>query len=375
MRRPSRPFGLYRNPRSKFWWCRINGVRQSTGREDYNEAVREAARRDGAAAHSAHAPANKASFGVAVTRFLEAKRAAGRADGTFDMYRKKIGHLARLIGEKTGVNAIVSETVDKFINTRRDEGASANTIHKELVTLRGILRQAKRDKRFAGDLAEVMPIAFDPEYVPRTRFLTPGQLDRVLAELATNHAAAAAFLVAAACRLSDMTRAEPHDLSAVPGFIRVRASKTKKNRQGMRLVPVTPLNEKLVAQIKLATKDRKRRLFDRWTNIVRDLAAAADRASACDVHRHTREQRRDEACAACARVDIVPHVTPNDLRRTHAKWLRAHGVEYGLIGDVLGHVDHRMAKRVYGQMEPEMLAAILNEMLAPKGRGKSRRAS
>jgi integrase len=368
MRRTKLPFGLYKQDRSPFWWCRIRGVRQSTGKEDYNEAVHEAAKRDreGGAGDSKHRPQNKAkaSLAGAVERFLEAKRAAGRAEGTFDMYGKKIRHLGRLLGDTTDVNDITSEKVDKFINTRRDEGAKPNTIHKELTTLRGILRQAKRDKTFRHDLGEVMPIAFDPEYTPRTRFLSPAALDRVLAELPPNHAAAAAFIVAAACRLADMVRAEPSDLTAVPGFIRVRASKTKKNREGFRLVPVTALNSKLLAQVKAATRDRTRRLFETWSNVVRDLGTACDRASACKECRAALLHRRSETCSGCSKLEVIDHVTPNDLRRTHAKWLRGHGVEYGLIGDVLGHVDARMAKKVYGQTEPEMLSALLKDRIA-----------
>lgn len=366
MRRAARPFGLYRRPDSSVWWCRIGGVKQSTKRTDYNEAVREAARRDAEGpAVPAHRSANEASsFGTAVDRFLEAKKAIGRSDGTFDFYGKKIRHLLRVLTEDADVNAVGrSAVVDKYVNQRRAEGASSNSISKELTTLRGILKQAARDDVFAGDVSRVMPIGFDPEYTPRTRFLLPDQLDRMLAELPTNHAAAAAFMVAAACRRGDAFRAESSDLAAVPGFIRVRATKTKKNREGFRLVPVTALTAGLVKQIKAGVAGRKGRLFDTWTNVVRDLSKACQRASACKPCRESREQRPSEGCADCEFVGIVPVVTPNDLRRTHAKWLRAHGVEHGLIGDVLGHVDGRMAKRVYGQTEPEMLAAVLNERI------------
>ncbi len=369
MRRAARPFGLYR--RGAVWWCRIRGHKESTGCTDYNEAVREAARRDTATPdRPANAPA-AASFRDAIDRFIEAKRALGRSEGTFDMYDKKSRHLAQFIGETRDVNLVKSEVVDKYIVKRRGDGAKANTIHKELVTLRGILRQAKRDKTFAPDIGEVMPIAFDPEYTPRSRFLTPSQLDRVLAELTPDHAAVTAFLVAAACRLGDMTRADASDLTSDPGFIRVRATKTKKNREGFRLVPVTALNKTLLQRIKAGTKGRKGKLFAPWSNIIRDLAAACDRASACKACRDEMAQRRTEGCKACKKVEVIPHVTPNDLRRTHAKWLRAHGVEHGLIGDVLGHVDGRMAKRVYGQTEPDMLAAILKDRIGSARRKRS----
>lgn len=366
MRRSARPFGLYKQPRSQFWWARIRGERVSTKCTDYNEAVREAARLDADASATSDRPAYQAAtFRAAIDRFLEAKRAQGRAAGTFDMYGKKIRHLVRFIPEADDVNTVTSELVDKMINTRRDEGASDSEIFKGLVTLRGILRQAKRDKRFVADLGEVMPIAFGDGYVPRTHFVSPSELDRILAQLPPNHAAATAFLAAAACRRGDMFRAEASDLKIAQGFIRVRATKTKRNREGFRLVPVTAATAELMKQIRAATVDRKRFLFDKWTNIGRDLANACERASACASCQATRERRRSEACSACEQIQPIAKTTPNDLRRTHAKWLRAHGIEYGLIGDVLGHIDGRMAKKVYGQTEPEMLAALLRERITP----------
>lgn len=290
------------------------------------------------------------------------------------MYKKKWGHLRRIVGD-VDINTIDSTVVDRYIIKRKNDGASANSIHKELSTLRGVLRQAKRDKKWRGDLAEVMPIAFDPEYTPRQTFIKPDALKRLLHEFTPNHAAAAAFIVAGACRLSDMVRAEPSDLTSVPGYVRVRRKKTKKNREGFHLVPITRLNEWLVKDIKAATHGRTRKLFEPWTNIVRDLEKAASRASACERCRHGIYQRREDGCPLCERIEIVPRVTPNDLRRTHAMWLRAEGVEPSLIGEVLNHVDGRMVERVYGRITPDALARLLSERLDVRGKngGKNRR--
>jgi len=51
----------------------------------------------------------------------------------------------------------------------------------------------------------------------------------------------------------------------------------------------------------------------------------------------------------------------NDLRRTHATWLRNAGVEPHLIGADLGHTDGRMAERVYGRLKPTELGRLLSE--------------
>lgn len=354
MRRASRPFGLYRRPDSLVWWCRVpNGERASTKKADYHEALKEAARlNEPGADRSAHQAAY--TFRDAIDRFKVVKRAAGRSDGTFDMYNKKVRHLARFVAETSDVNTWSATIVDSMIAKRRAEGASANTIARELTVLGGVLKQAYREDKFRAPIDKVLPIAFDPEYVPRNTFLSPEQLDRVLEQLSPNRAAAVAFMIVGAARRSDVFRSEVGDLTAEPGFVRVRSTKTKKNRSGVRLVPITPLTAKLLEQIKRATKSRNRLCFDSWSNVVRDLASACERASACRDH-----QRRDRRCPRCAKVQPIPRVTPNDLRRTAGKWLRSHGVEHGLIGDVLGHVDGRMAKLVYAQTEPADLRRLL----------------
>lgn len=89
-----------------------------------------------------------------------------------------------------------------------------------------------------------------------------------------------------------------------------------------------------VRAVMQATEGRAK-LFDRWANVRRDLA---------------------DACAAAG----CPVATPNDLRRTHANWLRDAGVDVASIADVMGHVDSRMVERVYGRLRPEQLRDRVN---------------
>lgn len=91
-------------------------------------------------------------------------------------------------------------------------------------------------------------------------------------------------------------------------------------------------------------KPRAVKLFAPWGNVRRDLAAA------------------------CERARIAP-VTPNDLRRTSATWLRAAGVEPSLIAVVLGHRDSRMVERVYGRIPTDALRAALEGRLGEKTEG------
>jgi hypothetical protein len=75
-------------------------------------------------------------------------------------------------------------------------------------------------------------------------------------------------------------------------------------------------------------------LFGAWGNVRRDLAVA------------------------CAKVGIAP-VTPNDLRRTFATWLRIAGVTPDLIGASLRHTTSRMAELVYGRIGPADLERLI----------------
>src|SRR5450432_477902 len=69
-------------------------------------------------------------------------------------------------------------------------------------------------------------------------------------------------------------------------------------------------------------------LFPAWTNVRRDLHLAC-------------AQTGIEACS------------PNDLRRTYAKWMRLARVPAEIVAPTMGHRDTRMVERVYGRLSPE----------------------
>ena len=93
---------------------------------------------------------------------------------------------------------LVPREVDRYVSQRRAEGASDSTIHKELVTLRAALKLARRAGIWIGDPAALIPVAFAPDYKPRSRFLTRSELARLFAELSPDRAARVAFMVATA---------------------------------------------------------------------------------------------------------------------------------------------------------------------------------
>jgi Phage integrase family len=57
--------------------------------------------------------------------------------------------------------------------------------------------------------------------------------------------------------------------------------------------------------------------------------------------------------------------SPNDLRRTYAKWMRLARVPAEIVAPTMGHRDTRMVERVYGRLSPEEIGALLTAHFAP----------
>lgn len=286
--------------------------------------------------------------------FLTSRRVKGCADGTLSMYEQKIAHLGRLLGDDLPLAHIDAPKVDRYIATRLAEHASRNTIGKELTTLRGILKVAQRAGTFPRPLFEVMPTEWSNDYEPRRTFLTPAQVTALIEWLAApraytdalgrkgtreagedvrlNRAAYVAFVVATGARFSEANRATRAQIDLKEGLVYFKISKTAKKGKREKWVPIRPATRPLLEQVVAATSGRGSGvpMFERWGNIRRELATA---------------------CTALG----LPRVTPNDLRRTHANWLREAGTDNATIADVLGHMDSRMVDRVYGKLRPKQL--------------------
>ena len=293
---------------------------------------RELERRE---ADPSYRASNEATLGDGAAEFVTSRIVKGCADGTMHMYGIKLAHLGRLLGDDLPLAHIDAPKVDGFIARRLAEGAARNTIGKELTALRGLQKVAQRAGKFPRPLFEVMPSEWSNDYEPRRTALTPEQVNALVTYLAArpraglNGAALVTFIVATGARWSEALRAERSCVDMKRGLVYFKITKTKKSGKREKWVPITPKTRALLEQVLAATAGRKT-LFERWGNGRRDLALACD-AVGC------------------------PRVTPNDLRRTHANWLRDAGVDTASIADVLGHVDSRMVERVYGKLRPEQL--------------------
>jgi integrase len=314
-------------------WVRtdpIDKLPRSTGCHDPEAAYLWRSVRERVATNPRYAASLTATLGDWILTMLALKKKT-RAAGTLHMYGVKLGHFARVWGENpkapfaVPLASINAARVDAYIDQRRDEEASSNTIARELTCLRQLLRHAKRAGAWDGDLAEVMPIGFSTEYVPVTRTLKLEHFPKLWKALADDDERAfVALALGFAMDVGDIERAQPGDYDKRRGVMMVRGT---KNVSRAAEVPVLPHVRELVE----------------WA--VKRLPVSWPRAS----------KALGEACTRAG----IPHLSPKDLRRTAASWLVAAGADQRNVGRFLRHKSDAMVRRVYGQLTAEQVGKLL----------------
>jgi len=254
------------------------------------------------------------------------------------MHRDKAGHLKRVFEVDAGTGEVVpfrisrmrALHVDQYISQRRGDGASENTIAKELVTLRCTLKLMLRREKWSGNPMAILPTRFAPEYKPRERYLRPKEMRALLAHLPADHAARAAFTVATSANRGETFRAMREDVDG--GSVFVRGTKRSSRR---RTVPiVTTWQAGLLAY---ATEHAQ---------------GGAGKLFALDGGFHGALQQ------ACEDLNI-PHCTSNDLRRTFCHWMRMSRMPRDLVAAAMGHGSTAMVDKVYGKLDAGELAALM----------------
>jgi hypothetical protein len=122
-------------------------------------------------------------------------------------------------------------------------------------------------------------------------------------------------------RLSEVESATWADFDLEGGWVRLRGTKTSSSD---RRVPI-PTS---IVPILEAFEVRTGPVVERWLNVRRDLANACRRAG-------------------------IAAVTPNDLRRTFASWMKQQGEDSAVVAKLMGHSSTRMVDLVYGRLNEE----------------------
>jgi len=248
------------------------------------------------------------------------------APGTVDFYRLKAGHLLRLLGADLPLARLSINLVRDYIHARQEEGAKDGTVLKDIITLRRALRLAHEDGNLDREPAKLVP-RFRVRYIPRDRWLTPEQLKGLLSKLEPDRKLWVLIASFAGARASEVERLCWEHVDLASGWVLLPGTKTAKSR---RRVPLAPeLAEALARE-----GNKSGPVVRPWSAVRRDLGVA------------------------CARAK-VPRVTPNDLRRTFASWLKQAGNDSMVVAKLLGHSTSRMVELVYGHLSTkEYLGAI-----------------
>jgi integrase len=323
---------------AKVYWARdpVSGLRVSTGARTVAgvQAWREERERRAASPH--YQASHEATVGQWIDQLNTLKKAR-KAEGTANMYRVKLGHVARIFGESSPMAAITPESVDRFVETRQNEGASNNTIGKELTSIVQLCKHAKRRGEYTGDISALKPIGFSIDYEPRKGHLKLPWLPALKKQLEPHELAAVNFIVATSARREEYFRALRIDADVRRGLVSLRGTKTTKAR---RVVPIPTIFRKLL-------RESLPLLETKWRRITHELP---ERCKAAD----------------------IPRLTPNDLRRTHSTWLIEAGVAKGLVQDSMGHSGPQMLDKVYNQAEAEAVLRVMEAQIATVKTSKSK---
>ncbi len=176
------------------------------------------------------------------------------------------------------------------------------------------------------------------DYVPKERYLTPDEYISLMECLPPKRRFHVAFLVRTACRWSESLRVCPNHIDPYLKILKIPGTKTK---QSDRTLPLTPdlwaiLEKATIPSV--ASVDTP--FFEKWTNVRRDLIKA------------------------CKGAGIDP-ISPNDLRRTLATWMKAASIDSAVVARYLGHTTTRMVDQIYGKIPFEVLRRASEKIHLP----------
>lgn len=311
-------------------WTRIGGKRVSTGTSSLKAAKRWKERKLVERADPRRARSEEATLADAMRELYAELRRRGRAEGTQERARQKLGHFPRLWGADCKLAEIDARKVGAYIDTRLDDGVKRLTIRDELAFLRQMLKLARRQGLYAYAIDDVMPIQFETGHKPRKDWVVEENLPKLLEHVEPRHAAHLIFFFVTAGRRSDSYRARRSDFDTTAWRATVRGSKTEGS---FRTIPITDFIRPWVERM-LRDAEGEDVLFGHWHNLNRDLRGACERAG-------------------------IPKVSTNGLRRTFGKMHRLRGYSLDTISKLFGHTTAKLVRDVYADVEGDELAEVV----------------
>lgn len=332
--------------RGATWWARYSDARGRSDRVSLRTRDKEVARarlRQLELAGGPDRPADR-TLGEALTHLLDTVY-AGRRAATVGSYRQKARHLVRLLGADTDIADIDRVRCQGFRATRLQEGASEHTVYKEVV----VLRLALAEQGIHG----VVP-KFSANYTPRELHLTVPQFRKLLAALAPRRRLWVMLACYLGARDSELASLRWEDVDLKSHLVRLRGTKTKRSD---RVVPIPP---QLIRPLK-ADRQPSGAVVAPWTKRCRDLTSAYWKVIDWKPPGSWTKGGRSKAGASRS-IAGAPRLSPNDLRRTFASWLKQAGVDSMVVAHLLGHSSTRMIEAVYGRLRAEDYARAMAKL-------------
>jgi len=335
--------------RGKYWQARPKagekiGQWRSTRCTDYKAAQAVLAEWERELADPAYAAAKGITLAQAIDRvnrdYAALVKVGKRSQATADYYLEKTGVLLSVLGTQAVLGeAARSTTVDAFISTRRKESVTEATIKKELGALGVVLKTAKRNGWWSGDVDAVLPHNFSSGSKPRERVIENlYELGRILRVVRSEDVAAQiAFAVSVGAESQAIPRAGRQDVGE--RFIAVHG---KKRPTRERMVPIVASWQRTLLTFALRYAKGTARLF---------------------LHTDGLRMALRRACMKLGRK----HLCPNDLRRTFNVWMQRDGIPTELRASAMGHASTRLLDSfTYGKLAPADLHSRMLNTLADR---------
>lgn len=258
----------------------------------------------------------------------------GNAGATWKAYRQKGENLILVLGD-VELSTLTRDKLLDYCKARRAE-VSDSTIHKELVVLRRALAEAQNRGLWEGDPRALVP-TIRVRYKPRERWLTEKQAVSLLATLPAERR------LWTGLALNGLCLGEVEGLKVEHVRIKDKAMRVPGTKRESRL-RVIPIRKALLPVLTKAIKGRGPDEFvvEHWHNVRRDLRLAIARVNEKACEDAAKKKRRPP--------EPAPIVSPNDLRRTFASWLKQRKVDSLVVAHLLGHSSTRMVELVYGRL-------------------------
>ncbi len=346
-RRRSRSL-VTRDPKSPYWQIdfTVHGrrFRESTQTDDRQKAETIAARRLAQAQDDADplTPRRTLTLTAALARhWLEHAQYLRSADTLKGIGRRLLSEL----DAATPLIAIDDDRVARYVAARR-QAVSPSTVNRELALLRAVMRRA-------GDLWNVRTARPAwrrhrlKEPPPRDRWLTPLELERLLAAAAPHIQPVILFAVCTGARSAAILALDWADVDLVRATVTIDVGKTAYASARRLSLPLVP------------------RLADELARLAAD-AGDGDQAPIGPVFTRRGKRLRSikKAFAGALERAEIERFRFHDLRHTAGSWLVQNGAPLDLVQEILGHATITTTKR-YAHHDDRAARDAMQRAFAP----------